>query len=87
MSRLVREINLMELLEHPNIVRLIETYETTDTLYLVMEYVEGLNLDEYLQKNKGKLTEGNAREIFRQMVMAMDYCHDNRVVHRDLKVY
>jgi serine/threonine protein kinase len=87
MSRLVREINLMELLEHPNIVRLIETYETTDTLYLVMEYVEGLNLDEYLQKNKGKLTEGNARDIFRQIVKAMDYCHDNRVVHRDLKVY
>ncbi|KAI8879299.1 kinase-like protein [Backusella circina FSU 941] len=85
MSRLVREINLMELLEHPNIVRLIETYETTDTLYLVMEYVEGLNLDEYLQRNKGKLTEEKARDIFRQMVVAMDYCHDNRVVHRDLK--
>ncbi|KAI9482705.1 MAG: kinase-like domain-containing protein [Benjaminiella poitrasii] len=85
MSRLVREISLMEVLDHPNIVRLYETYETTDSLYLVMEYVEGLNLEEFLEKRGGSLEENEARTIFRQMAAAMDYCHSRWVVHRDLK--
>ncbi|KAF1804773.1 kinase-like domain-containing protein [Mucor lusitanicus] len=85
MSRLVREISLMEALDHPNIVRLYETYETTDSMYLVMEYVEGYNLDEFLQQRGGKLPENQARDIFRQMAAAMDYCHSRWVVHRDLK--
>lgn len=76
----------MEVLDHPNIVRLYETYETTDSLYLVMEYVEGYNLDEYLQQKGGRLTEIEAKDIFRQMAAAMDYCHSKWVVHRDLKV-
>lgn len=86
MSRLAREISLMEALDHQNIVQLYETYETTDSLYLVMEYVEGYNLDEFLQRRGGKLSEIEARDIFRQMAAAMDYCHSRWVVHRDLKV-
>ncbi|KAI7861812.1 kinase-like domain-containing protein, partial [Spinellus fusiger] len=85
MSRLVREITLMEVIDHPNIVHLYETYETADSLYLVMEYVPGLNLDEYLQRQHGALEEREARAIFRQMVAAVDYCHSRWVVHRDLK--
>ncbi|KAI8331373.1 hypothetical protein BC941DRAFT_505857 [Chlamydoabsidia padenii] len=85
MSRLVREIRLMEALDHPNVVHLYETVETADSLYLVMEYVPGFNLDEHLQKRHGSLHEDEARLIFRQMVTAVDYCHSRWVVHRDLK--
>ncbi|KAI8988051.1 kinase-like domain-containing protein, partial [Mycotypha africana] len=96
MYRLVREIQLMEVLnEHSNIVTLYETYETADALYLVMEYVPGLNLEDYLKsiatnnnsdKNKfAHLDEEKARHIFRQIVKAVDYCHSRWVVHRDLK--
>ncbi|OAD00988.1 hypothetical protein MUCCIDRAFT_43146, partial [Mucor lusitanicus CBS 277.49] len=86
MSRLVREVALMEVLDHENIVQLYETYETADALYLVMEYVAGYNLEEYLKRLvKGRLDENEARDIFRQVVMAVDHCHSKWVVHRDLK--
>ncbi|KAI9279279.1 kinase-like domain-containing protein [Sporodiniella umbellata] len=86
MSRLVREITLMELLQHDLIVKLYETFESCDSLFLVMEYVPGWNLDEYLQKKQeGALDEHEARMIFRQLVSAVDYCHKKWVVHRDLK--
>ncbi|KAI8369174.1 kinase-like domain-containing protein [Choanephora cucurbitarum] len=86
MSRLVREIILMEVLDHPNIVRLYETYETADALYLVMEYIPGYNLEEYLKSiDKNIIPESQARDIFRQVVKAVDHCHSKWVVHRDLK--
>ncbi|ORE21622.1 kinase-like protein [Rhizopus microsporus] len=86
MSRLVREISLMEILDHENIVHLKETIETADALYLVMEYVKGHNLEEYLKSlNKSYLPEHEARLIFRQLVKAVDHCHSKWVVHRDLK--
>lgn len=88
MSRLVREISLMEILQHEYIVKLYETFESCDSLFLVMEYVPGWNLDEYLQKkNDGALTEDEARHLFRQLVSAVDFCHRKWVVHRDLKVH
>lgn len=78
----------MESLDHPNVVHLYETFETADSLFLVMEYVRGVNLDEYLQQSnsRGALKEDEARHIFRQIVAAVDYCHSQYVVHRDLKV-
>ncbi|KAI7872499.1 kinase-like domain-containing protein [Spinellus fusiger] len=85
MSRLVREIDLMQALHHDNIVKLYETFETCDTLFLVMEYIPGLNLDEYLNKMGGSLGEEEARDIFRQLVLAVHYCHSQSIVHRDLK--
>ncbi|KAI9478034.1 MAG: kinase-like domain-containing protein [Benjaminiella poitrasii] len=86
MSRLVREIELMQVLDHENIVKLYETYETADAIYLTMEYVEGCNLEEYLKKiNKNVIPEDEARDIFRQVVKAIDHCHSRWVVHRDLK--
>ncbi|ORY91075.1 kinase-like domain-containing protein [Syncephalastrum racemosum] len=85
MSRLVREVTLMEVLDHPNIVKMIETYETCDTLFLMMEYVPGQNLDEYLHERGTSLSEDEARRIFRQLVSAVYFCHSRWVVHRDLK--
>ncbi|KAI9260563.1 kinase-like domain-containing protein [Phascolomyces articulosus] len=86
MSRLVREVTLMELIDHKNVIHLYETYETAETLYLVMEYVPGVNLDEHLQRSRhGALTETEARAIFRQVVSAVDHCHRKWIVHRDIK--
>ncbi|KAI8990121.1 kinase-like domain-containing protein [Pilobolus umbonatus] len=86
MSRLVREISILEILQHDSIIQLHETYESCDSLFLIMEYIAGWNLDEYLQtKDSNALSETEARYLFRQIVTAVDYCHRNWIVHRDLK--
>ncbi|RUO96914.1 kinase-like domain-containing protein [Jimgerdemannia flammicorona] len=85
LSRLVREISLMEQLNHENVVKLEEVVDTPNSLFLVLEYVPGCNLDEYLQKRGGSLSEEEARDIFRQMVTAISYCHSRWICHRDLK--
>ncbi|KAI9321619.1 kinase-like domain-containing protein [Dichotomocladium elegans] len=85
MSRLVREVTLMEILDHKNIIHLYETYETADLLYIIMEYVPGVNLDEHLRRSHGSLSEDEARMVFRQLIAAVDYCHRHWVVHRDIK--
>lgn len=87
MSRLVREITLMELMNHEYVTKLHETYETADSLYLIMEYVPGVNLEQYLHLAGGALSECEARRLFQQIVAAVSYCHSRWIVHRDLKVH
>ncbi|KAG0268048.1 Serine/threonine-protein kinase par-1 [Actinomortierella ambigua] len=86
LSRLRREIGLMESLDHPNIVKLYEVIETQFTIYVCMEYVEGWSLEEYLKTHEDeRLSESEARSILRQLCRAVSHCHERKVVHRDIK--
>ena len=84
LSKLYREVRMMKLLHHPNIVKLYEVIETKYTIFLVMEYVSGGELYDYLVVH-GRMKEKEARAKFRQIVSAVSYCHKKRVIHRDLK--
>lgn len=81
-----REIEIMKLLSHPNIVKLIDVIEKTDecTTYLIAEYVSGGELFDYIVAN-GTVKEKQARHFMRQIVSAVEFCHANLIVHRDLK--
>ncbi|KAF9435765.1 hypothetical protein BGZ76_005574 [Entomortierella beljakovae] len=79
-----REIAIMKLINHPHVIRLYDVYETEKELFLVMEYVSGGELFEYLV-NKGRLDEAEALRFFQQIIVGLAFCHKRKICHRDLK--
>ncbi|KAF9965765.1 hypothetical protein BGZ70_004151 [Mortierella alpina] len=79
-----REIAIMKLINHPHVIRLYDVYETEKELFLIMEYVSGGELFEYLV-NKGRLDEAEALRFFQQIIVGLAFCHKRKICHRDLK--
>ncbi|KAG0282491.1 hypothetical protein BGZ96_000426 [Linnemannia gamsii] len=79
-----REIAIMKLINHPHVIRLYDVYETEKELFLIMEYVSGGELFEYLV-NKGRLDEPEALRFFQQIIVGLAFCHKRKICHRDLK--
>lgn len=83
-EQIKREISVMRLVKHPNIVQLYEVMATKSKIYFVLEYVKGGEL--FNKVAKGKLKEDVARKYFQQLISAVDFCHSRGVYHRDLKL-
>ncbi|KAF5388621.1 hypothetical protein D9757_004751 [Collybiopsis confluens] len=85
-----REVVLMKLIEHPNIMGLYDVWDLPDELFLVLEYVQGGELLEHLSKvlesGEKSLPIPQALSFFQQIVIAVSYCHRLNVYHRDLKL-
>ncbi|CAI4046069.1 hypothetical protein SUVZ_11G1150 [Saccharomyces uvarum] len=79
-----REIVIMKLISHANVMALFEVWENKSELYLVLEYVDGGELFDYLV-SRGKLPEREAIHYFKQIVEGVSYCHSFNICHRDLK--
>ncbi|CCE88897.1 Piso0_001687 [Millerozyma farinosa CBS 7064] len=79
-----REIIIMKLMSHPNIMGLYDVWENKNDLYLILEYIEGGELFDYLIK-KGKLQEHEAVGYFKQIILGINYLHQFNICHRDLK--
>eukprot|EP00917_Polyrhabdina_sp_WS-2016_P010592 GHVP01023321.1.p1 GENE.GHVP01023321.1~~GHVP01023321.1.p1 ORF type:complete len:551 (+),score=83.88 GHVP01023321.1:414-2066(+) len=85
-SKVRREIQLMQTLSHhPNILKIIEIFDTPTDLFLVTEFLEGGELFDLIAKSRGRIQEQEARLYFQQLIAAVDFCHQNMVTHRDLK--
>ncbi|KAL7337698.1 cyclin-dependent kinase 5 [Rhodotorula toruloides] len=85
-STAIREISLMKELKHPNIVRLYDVIHTESKLMLVFEYMD-LDLKKYMDMHgeRGALEPAVVRSFMWQLLKGTAFCHDNRVLHRDLK--
>ncbi|WMV32021.1 hypothetical protein MTR67_025406 [Solanum verrucosum] len=83
MNQIKREISVMKLVRHPNIVHLYEVMATKTKIYFIMEYCKGGEL--FNKVLKGRLKEDAARKYFQQLINAVDFCHSRGVYHRDLK--
>ncbi|XP_037352325.1 LOW QUALITY PROTEIN: NUAK family SNF1-like kinase 2 [Talpa occidentalis] len=80
-----REIEIMSSLNHPHIIAIHEVFENSSKMVIVMEYASRGDLYDYISE-RPRLSERDARHFFRQIVSAVHYCHQNGVVHRDLKL-
>lgn len=83
-SNKLQEIQVLKLLDHPNIIKIFKAYEDEKNFYIVMEYCEG---GELFQKiiNKYTFNEAQVAKIMYQLLSAVAYCHSKNVIHRDLK--
>ena len=79
-----REITMMKLMNHPNIIRIYDVYEGDNELYLILEYVEGGELYDFVV-NRKRLPSLEALAIFKQIVYGLNYAHTFSIIHRDLK--
>ncbi|XP_074652388.1 serine/threonine-protein kinase SIK3-like isoform X2 [Tubulanus polymorphus] len=84
LKKIFREIQIMKMLRHPNIVRLFQVMETDRMIYLVTEYASGGEIFDHLVAH-GRMNEKEARKKLKQILAAVSYCHSRHVVHRDLK--
>ncbi|CDK28817.1 unnamed protein product [Kuraishia capsulata CBS 1993] len=84
-KRTIREGALGRLMYHPYICRLYEMIPMTNHYYMLFEYVSGGQMLDYIVSH-GSLKERHARKFSRGIASALDYCHSNNIVHRDLKI-
>ncbi|XP_047342101.1 CBL-interacting serine/threonine-protein kinase 8-like [Impatiens glandulifera] len=84
MDQIKREITIMKLVRHPNIVHLHEVLASRTKIYIILEFVTGGELFDKIVHH-GKLSEAESRRYFQQLIDAVDYCHSKGVYHRDLK--
>lgn len=83
-DQLAKEIRLHSCLDHPNIVRFYGFFEEANDLYLIMEYLDGGTLFDYLNTD-GPLTLRDTVDYLRDIIEALSYMHEKSIAHRDIK--
>ncbi|KAJ3430111.1 protein kinase [Anaeramoeba flamelloides] len=84
LEKVRREIAVQRLMKHPNVLRIYDVYETSEHLFIILEYVSGGELFDYIVE-KGSVPREEARIFFQQIIFAIEYCHSFLIAHRDLK--
>ena len=80
-----QEANTLTTLKHPNIVNVINFFHANQTVYMVMEYEEGVNLQAYIKKHKGNLSEPFIKAVFLPLLDGLQTIHSKGLLHLDIK--
>ena len=80
-----KELSILKIVKHKNIVRLYEILETPRHIFIVMEYCEGGDIMNYIL-NRKRLTEFESLKYFHQLINALYYLHSQNIAHRDIKI-
>jgi calcium-dependent protein kinase len=83
-QRFFNEVIALKTLDHPNVIKLYESFEDDTDVYLVQEFCNGGELFDYIV-DKDHLTEHDAVVLFKEILLSLVYCHKNKICHRDLK--
>ena len=84
-SRFKQEAELLCSLDHPGIVKFLNYVETANGIFLIMEYVKGVTLEDFIKKKNGLIVEKKAYSIICEILDAFAYAHSKGIVHRDIK--
>ena len=84
-KKVFQEVYILKKIRHSNIIRLLEVFESPKHFLMVMEYVGGGDLLQYVKQRK-RLEETEAKHIFKQIVYGLAHCHCRSVLHRDIKL-
>lgn len=85
MTLIQRELSILRMVNHPNIVRLYDLFDTEDKLYFVLEYMEGGALYQVLARDETHFSEERASQIIKDILQGLVYLHSKGIVHRDVK--
>lgn len=83
--RIEHEIMFLQKLDSPHIVKTYNHFQVGDRLYIVMDYVDGVNVEQYVQQNNGPIPLDQAINYMLKILETMQYVHEQNVVHRDIK--
>ena len=83
--RFQKEAEVLARLQHPNIVPIYDNGNSEGIRFLVMKYIDGVTMEEYIHNDKFPLTPKIVLELMIKIACAVEYMHQNRVIHRDLK--
>lgn len=82
-ERFLKEAQIISLSRHPNIVKLYDSGEWNDTLFIAMEFIQGVSLNQFIRQNAMSLKR--ALEVIQEVALALGHLHENGIIHRDLK--
>ena len=84
-NKILYETNLMKELNHKNITKILELFETEEYILIIMEYINGGNLFSFVKKRR-KISEKTSKFLFKQIIEGIQYIHSKNIVHRDIKL-